>query len=149
MRSFLINGYEIKKLCCLFFSGEVIVYTCVAPFIGQYSISLSLIWQMAVISIIMTILQYVIYTFDFMCKVPRIIKVSIHYLLLVGIGYLFASLFKWFDLSNVKYVLVALAIFTVSFVATVGSIGLYTKLTGEEFNEKLKVYKELKSRNEV
>lgn len=149
MRSFLINSYEIKKLCCLFFSGEVILYACVAPFIGQTSISLSLVWQMVVISIIMAILQYVIYTFDFMGKVPRIIKVSIHYLLLVGIGYLFASLFKWFDLSNIKYVAIVLIIFTVSFLMIAGSIGLYSKLTGEEFNEKLKVYKELKSKSEV
>lgn len=149
MRSFLINSYEIKKLCCLFFSAEVIIYACIAPFIGLNALSLSLIWQMAAISIIMTILQYVIYTFEFMAKVSRGIKVSIHYLLLVGIGYLFASLFKWFDLSNIRYVAIALIIFTVSFVMTAGSIGLYSKLTGEEFNEKLKVYKELKSKSEV
>lgn len=149
MRSFLINSYEIKKLCCLFFSAEVIIYACVAPFIGENSISVSLVWQMAAISIIMTILQYAIYTSDFMVKVPKIIKVVIHYLLLIGIGYLFTKGFNWFDLSNSKYVIIALVIFTVSFVATTGSIGLYTKLTGEEFNEKLKVYKEYKSKSEV
>lgn len=145
MKSFLINSYEIKKLCCLFFSAEVIIYACIAPFIGETSISLSLIWQMVVISLIMTAFQYAIYTTNFMFKVPRIIKVVIHYLLLVGVGYLFARLFKWFDLSNSKYVFIALGIFTFCFFITTGSIGLYTKLTGEKFNEKLKVYKELKS----
>lgn len=149
MRSFLINNYEIKKLCCLFFSGEVLIYSCIAPFIGQNSISLSLIWQMAVISIIMTIFQYGIYTSKLMAKIPQVLKVIIHYFLLLGIGYFFASAFQWFDLFNIKYVFIAVGIFTLCFVSTTGSIVLYTKLTGEQFNEKLKVYKELKSRGGV
>lgn len=41
MRSFFINGYEIKKICCLFFAGEVIMYALIAPFMGIDSISFS------------------------------------------------------------------------------------------------------------
>lgn len=149
MKSLFINSYEIKKLCCLFFSAEVILYACIAPFIGQNSISLSLVWQMVVISIIMTIFQYAIYTSNFMLRVPRLIKVTIHYLLLIVVGYIFAMIFGWFDLSNIKYVIIALGIFTFCFIITTAIIGLYTKLSGEKFNKKLKLYKEMKSRKEV
>lgn len=148
MRTFFINLYEIKKLCCLFFAAEVILYACIAPFIGQDSISLSLIWQMAAISILLTAIQYALYTSNLMMNVNIMIKVIIHYLLLIGLGYLFARIFKWFDLSNFDYVGLAVAIFTGIFIITTMSIGLYTKLTGERFNEKLKVYKDLKMNKE-
>lgn len=148
MRTFFINSYEIKKLCCLFFAAEVILYACIAPFIGQDSISLSLIWQMAAISILLTAIQYALYTSNLMMNMNIMIKVIIHYLLLIGLGYLFARIFKWFDLSNFDYVGLAVAIFTGIFIITTMSIGLYTKLTGERFNEKLKVYKDLKMNKE-
>ena len=148
MRSFFINGYEIKKICCLFFAGEVIMYALIAPFMGIDSISFSLIWQMAAISILLTIIQYAIYTTKFMMKVNVLAKVIIHYFLLVALGYGFAKVFNWFDLSDIGTVVVAISIFTICFIITAGSIGIYTKLTGERFNEKLKAYKELKKRKE-
>ena len=148
MRTFFINSYEIKKLCCLFFAGEVIMYALIGSFMGIDSISFSLIWQMAAISILLTIIQYVIYTFNFMIKVNVWIKVSIHYLLLIGLGYGFAKVFNWFDLSNLDNIITAVSIFSICFIITAGSIGIYTKLTGERFNEKLKAYKELKNSNE-
>lgn len=148
MRSFFINSYEIKKLCCLFFAGEVIMYALIGPFIGINSISFSLIWQMAAISILLTIMQYAIYTSNFMMKINVLVKVIVHYILLITLGYGFAKVFNWFDLRNLNNVIIAVSIFTVCFIITACSIGLYTKLTGERFNEKLKVYKELKKSKE-
>ena len=149
MRTFFINSYEIKKLCCLFFAGEVIMYALIGSFMGINSISFSLIWQMAAISIILTMLQYVLYTFNFMSNVKIGIKVLIHYLLLIVLGYGFAKSFNWFDLNNRNNIFIYLTIFTVCFIITAGAIGIYTKLTGERFNEKLKVYKELKKSDEM
>ncbi|CUO22276.1 DUF3021 family protein [Clostridium disporicum] len=148
MRTFFINSYEIKKLCCLFFAGEVIMYALIGPFIGADSISFSLIWQMAAISILLTMLQYVLYTFNFMNKVKREVKVLIHYFILIGLGYGFAKVFNWFNLNDLNNIIIAVSIFTVCFIITAGSIYIYTKLTGERFNERLKVYKELKKSNE-
>lgn len=144
MRTFFINSYEIKKLCCLFFAGEVIMYALIGSFMGIDSLSFSLIWQMAAISILLTGLQYLIYTFNFMNNINTGIKVIIHYVLLIIIGYGFAKIFNWFDLNNLNNIIISLGIFTICFIITTGSIGIYTKLTGERFNEKLKVYKELK-----
>lgn len=149
MKAFFINTFEIKKICCLFFSGEVVVYAIIAYFLGLDSISLSLIWQMVLISLILTLLQYGLYTTNCMKKVKNWIKILIHYTLLLGFGAVFARLFNWFDLSDVKLLSIAVLIGTTCFVSISGSIYIYTKLTGEKFNEKLKIYKDLKRESEV
>ena len=149
MKAFFINTFEIKKICCLFFSGEVVVYAIIAYFLGLDSISLSLIWQMVLISLILTLLQYGLYTTNCMKKVKNWIKILVHYTLLLVFGILFAKLFNWFDLSDVKLLSIAILIGTTCFLSISGSIYIYTKLTGEKFNEKLKIYKDLKKESEV
>ncbi len=99
---------------------------------------------MIFISIILTLLQYVIYASNIFIKVKTWIKIIIHYLLLVFIGYILALIFNWFDLSSGNNFTIALSIFTVCFISFTGSIALYNKVSGERFNEKLKLYKSSK-----
>jgi len=105
----------------MFFTSQVVIYTLIAPFLGEKSIHLSLIWQ-----------------------IKTWIKIIIHYLLLVFIGYILAIIFNWFDLSRGNNITIALSIFTVCFISFTGSIALYNKVSGERFNEKLKLYKSSK-----
>lgn len=140
MKEFLKNALEIKVMACMFFTGQVIIYTLIAPFIGEKSIHLSLIWQMIFISILLTLFQYLLYSSNLFTKLKTWIKVIVHYILLVAIGYVLSRIFNWFDLSRDNFV-IALSVFTVCFVSFTGSIALYNKITGERFNEKLKLYK--------
>jgi len=144
MKEFFKNTLEIKIIACMFFTAQVVIYTLIAPFLGEESIRLCLIWQMIFISIILTLLQYVIYVSNIFMKVNVWIKIIIHYILLVFIGYILARIFNWFDLSIGNNFTIALGIFTVCFVSFTGSIALYNKLSGERFNEKLRLYKSSK-----
>lgn len=144
MKEFFKKTLEIKIVACMFFTSQVVIYTLIAPFLGEKSIHLSLVWQMIFISIILTLLQYVIYVSNIFMKVNVWIKIIIHYILLVFIGYILARIFNWFDLSIGNNFTIALGIFTVCFVSFTGSIALYNKLSGERFNEKLRLYKSSK-----
>lgn len=144
MKEFFKNTLEIKIIACMFFTSQVVIYTLIAPFLGEESIHLSLVWQMIFISIILTLLQYVIYVSNILKKVNIWIKIIIHYILLVFIGYILAKIFNWFDLSIGNNFTIALGIFTVCFVSFTGSIALYNKFSGERFNEKLRLYKSSK-----
>jgi len=128
----------------MFFTAQVVIYTLIAPFLGEESIHLSLIWQMIFISIILTLLQYVIYVSNIFMKVKTWIKIGIHYIVLVIIGYILAKSFNWFDLSSGNNFNVALSIFTICFISFTGSIALYNKVSGERFNEKLRLYRSSK-----
>lgn len=148
MREFFRKNLEIKMVGTMFFASEVIIYTLVAPFLGENSISLNLIWQMIIISIILTLLQYLFYataTFD---NMKTWIKVIIHYILLLILGYGCTKIFNWFDTSNIKNVILATSIFTVSFALFAGSIALYNKVAGDQFNEKLRIYKNSRGKGE-
>jgi hypothetical protein len=147
MKEFFKNTLEVKIITCMFFTSQVVIYTLIAPFLGEESIHLNLIWQMIFISIILTLLQYVIYVSNIFMKVKTWIKIAIHYILLVFIGYILAKSFNWFDLSSGNNFTIALSIFTICFISFTGSIALYNKVSGERFNEKLRLYRNSKFDN--
>lgn len=148
MKEFLKKNLEIKIVATLFFTAQVIVYTLIAPFIGQNSISLFLIWQMVFISIMLTILQYLIYATSICEKMNNGLKIGFHYIILLVFGYFWARGFNWFDVNNINNILISISIFTVCFTAFSGSIAVYNKLTGDKLNEKLRVYKNNKKSEE-
>jgi len=146
MRDLIKNTTEIKLITSIFFAGEVMMYAIMAPFLGIYSIPIGLIWQMVFIAVILTAVQYIIYASNLLSHVKNWVKILFHYALLVIIGYLCIKVFKWFDISNIKSILTALLVFTAWFLLFTGSIALYNKSTGEQFNEKLKLYKSSKEK---
>ncbi|MEG0307284.1 MAG: hypothetical protein RR636_05020 [Clostridium sp.] len=146
MRDLIKNSTEMKLIASVFFAGEIITYTLMAPFFGIDNISLGLIWQMLIISIILTGLQYLIYTSNFLFKIKTCTKIFIHYVILVIMGYLWAMYFNWFDVGSIKNIGISLVIFTAWFLAFTWSISIYNKATGEQFNEKLKIYKSSKEK---
>lgn len=148
MKEFWKKNLEFKVVTTMFFTSEVIIYTMIAPFLGENSISLNLIWQMVIISVVLTLLQYLFYATAPFDKIKTWIKVIIHYILLLLLGYGCANIFNWFDTSNIKNVIIATSIFTVTFLLFAGSIAMYNKLAGDQFNEKLRIYKNSKGKGE-
>lgn len=135
---------DFQCLTGLYFSAEVILYILLAPIWGLSSISFALIWQMLLISVIITIIHYVFYVWDLFESLYKLKKAISYYIILVILGAIFTKLFNWFDLTNIKSLGIALGIFTITFLITYWSFDMYYKVTGEEYNEKLKLYKETK-----
>lgn len=148
MKEFFRKNLEFKMVATMFFTSEVIIYTLIAPFIGENNISLELIWQMVFIAVILTFLQYLLYVTRVLQNIKTWIKVIIHYVLLLILGYGCAEIFNWFDTENIKNIIVSILIFTVSFVLFTGSIIMYNKLAGDQFNEKLRIYKNSRRKGE-
>lgn len=148
MKEFFRKNLEIKMVTTMFFTSEVIIYTLIAPFLGVNNISLELIWQMVFTAVILTFLQYLIYVTRVLQNIKTWIKVIIHYILLLILGYGCAKIFNWFDTQNIKNIIVSISIFTVSFALFTGSIIMYNKLAGDMFNEKLRIYKNSKVKGE-
>jgi hypothetical protein len=148
MKEFFRKNLEFKMVATMFFTSEVIIYTLVAPFLGEYNISLELIWQMVFIAVILTFLQYLLYVTRVLQNIKTWIKVIIHYILLLILGYGCAKIFNWFDTKNIKNIIVSISIFTVSFALFTSSIIMYNKLAGDQFNEKLRIYKNSRRKGE-
>lgn len=148
MREFLRKNLEFKVVTTMFFTSEIVIYTMVAPFIGEDSISLNIIWQMVLISVILTLLQYLFYATSIFDKIKTWKRVLIHYILLLVLGYGSSKIFNWFDTSDMDNIIIAASIFTVSFVLFAGAIAVYNKLAGDQFNEKLRIYKSSRGKGE-
>lgn len=148
MKKFFRKNLEIKMVATMFFASEVIIYAMIAPFLGENEISLKLIWQMVIVSLILTLLQYLFYATPTFDKIKTWVKVVIHYVLLLILGYGCAKILNWFDTSSIKNIMLAATIFTISFALFAGSIALYNKVAGDQFNEKLRIYKNSKGKGE-
>lgn len=141
LKNFLIKNLEFKIVGTMFFAAEVIIYALIAPFIGKNSLSTSLIWQMFIIAIILTFTQYSIYSSRTLEKISTWIKMLIHYITLLILGFICTIIFSWFDIKNIKNMIIAVLILTACFIIFSISIYLYYRFTGEEFNKRLKLYK--------
>lgn len=148
MKNFLIKNLEHKIVAAMFFTSEVIIYILIAPFIGKDSIPVILIWQMILLAILLTLLQYAIYWSKFLENVKTPMKIIMHYISILIFGGIFTVIFNWFDITNIKNLIIAVSVLTVTFVLFVTSVGLYYKFNGDEFNEKLNLYKSKKNKGE-
>lgn len=90
------------------------------------------------------IFQYLFYVWDLFGNLSRFKKSTICYFTLMIVGTGFVNIFNWFDLSNMKNIAIALISYTIIFVSMCWVYNLYYKVTGEEYNEKLKLYKSSK-----
>lgn len=149
MKELVKKTTYIKFYVGIFFSSEILLYACLAPLWELKSISLPLIWQMLLIAMIITIIQYIIYTSDIFRKWKTLSKVLFEFILMMVIGYILAIVFKWFDITNIKSNIIYQIIYNSSFWISAYSIYLYNKVTGDDLNRKLKIYKSNIKKNEV
>lgn len=135
-------GFE--SLTVLYFGSLILLYVLLGPIWGLNSISFVAVWEMLLFSIIIAIFQYVFCIWDFPGNLSKIKRVVMYYFTLLIIGTFLAKVFNMFDLSSVKNLIFTFGIYTVCFVSTYVGFGLYYRVTGEEYNAKLKLYKESK-----
>lgn len=139
-----IFSTDFKCLTGLYFGAEVLLYAMFAPIWGINSISFGLVWQMLLLSLIIAIFQYVFYVWDLFGNLSRFKKSTICYFTLMIVGTGFINIFNWFNLNNFKNIAIVLVAYTIIFVIMCWVYNLYYKVTGEEYNEKLKLYKSSK-----
>ncbi|MGL5353274.1 MAG: hypothetical protein ACRDA5_08095 [Clostridium sp.] len=133
-------GFE--SLTVLYFGSLILLYVLLGPIWGVNSISFVIVWEMLLFSIIIALFQYVFCIWDFPGNLYKIKRLVMYYFTLLIIGILFAKVFNCFDLSSTKNLIIAFSIYSISFISTNWGFGLYYKVTGEEYNAKLKLYKE-------
>ena len=136
---------NFKEFASLIFSFEILMYMIIGYFIGCDTISFLIIWEMILLSIILTIFQYIFYISDLFAKFPKGITVFLHYLASLVVVLLTSKIFAWYNLNTIKSLAIAILIFTLAFICMVFSIELYNKSTGEIYNEKLQIYKNSKA----
>ncbi|EOR27713.1 hypothetical protein A500_03296 [Clostridium sartagoforme AAU1] len=141
MKDFYNMGYELKSLTGLFFMMIILTYGVVSLFIGNKIMPLGLLWEFISLALIISIIQFILYSEKFLSKVSIKIKVVAHYLILLGILNIFINYFNWTELWGISNSIFFM-IYTGYFMLVTINFYAYKKLTGERFNDKLIKYKE-------
>jgi hypothetical protein len=141
MKDFYNMGYELKSLTGLFFMMIILTYGVVSFFIGNKIMPLGLLWEFILLALIISIIQFILYSEKFLSKVSIKIKVVAHYLILLGILNIFINYFNWTELWGISNSIFFM-IYTGYFMLVTINFYAYKKLTGERFNDKLIKYKE-------
>ncbi|GAA0761151.1 DUF3021 domain-containing protein [Clostridium sartagoforme] len=141
MKDFYNMGYELKSLTGLFFMMIILTYGVVSLFIGNKIMPLGLLWEFISLALIISIIQFILYSEKFLSKVSIKIKVVAHYLILLSILNIFINYFNWTELWGISNSIFFM-IYTGYFMLVTINFYAYKKLTGERFNDKLIKYKE-------
>lgn len=141
MKDFYNMGYELKSLTGLFFMMIILTYGVVSLFIGNKIMPLGLLWEFILLALIISIIQFILYSEKFLSKVSIKIKVVAHYLILLSVLNIFINYFNWTELWGISNSIFFM-IYTGYFMLVTINFYAYKKLTGERFNDKLIKYKE-------
>ncbi|MBO3443358.1 hypothetical protein JWF52_02330 [Clostridium sp. CCUG 7971] len=72
--------------------------------------------SLLLLAIVIVFLQYILYNYDKVLKIPVFIRTTIHYISLLGIFIASSKIFNWFDLSNMNNILTFSSIFTIIYI---------------------------------
>lgn len=137
---------QFKFAWGLIFTAATLLYSVISLALGETSIEISLLWKFVVMTLLLTLIHFLVYGEYILKSLSSQKKIIIHFTLCYIVLLIFSYLFNWIQAMNVK----SLGIFTISYsllyLSISSSLFLYYKITGEELNNKLKEYKERKRR---
>ncbi|MEG0752466.1 MAG: hypothetical protein RR461_01415 [Angelakisella sp.] len=143
MKRFIEWIGSAKAYASLVFTGEVLIYTAIKNMLlGETALPYSMIWQFLALAVIIPFLQMLCFgdmVFKNLRSSLRLLLFSLKLLCTLSI---FAGIFHWFPVHDPM----AWIVFVVGILAAESILGLslhlYFRITGQQYTEKLKLYKE-------
>ena len=137
---------QFKFAWGLIFTATTLLYSIVSLILGKTTIEISLIWKFVAMTVLLTLIHFLIYGEYIFKSLSSQKKVIIHFTLCYMVLFVFSYLFNWIQVMNIQ----SIGIFTISYsllyLSISSSLFFYYKLTGERLNNRLKEYKERKRR---
>jgi hypothetical protein len=138
---------QFKFVWGLIFTATILLYSVVSMFLGNSSMEFILIWQFVLITMLLTFIHYLTFGEFLFTRLSSKLRLAIHFLLCYITLFISAYLLEWINISKVN----SLAIFTLGYVflylAISFSLYVYYRITGEQLNNKLAIYKQKKNIN--
>lgn len=141
MKRFLFVLTGLKSMAALFFTACVMIYTVIDTLsYGGSALPYSVIIQMALISLIGSILQFCAFSDILFKKLRYSLRLSVFAFALFALMSAFAIVFAWFPASPINWLLFfIISMIVVSVSTTVYEI--YFRITGKKLNASLDAYK--------
>lgn len=142
MKKFALWIVRFKSLGGLFFTGVVMVQTMARMLMGQFTLSVWLVWQALLIAAVCSALTLLFTSDAVIKKAPVSARIG---LIAALYGFLIAcaGLFGWFPLAALNLMWFTLAyLFVLGVMAAVFRV--YHRMVGQRFEESLTAYRDKK-----
>lgn len=137
---------QFKFAWGLIFTATTLLYSIVSLILGETTIEISLIWKFVAMTLLLTLIHFLVYGEYIFKSLSSQKKVIIHFILCYIVLLVFSYLFNWIQVINIQ----SFGIFTISYsllyLSISSSLFFYYKITGEKLNNRLKEFKERKRR---
>lgn len=137
---------QFKFAWGLIFTATTLLYSIVSLILGETTIEISLIWKFVAMTVLLTLIHFLVYGEYIFKSQSSLKKVIVHFILCYIVLFVFSHIFNWIQVMNIQ----SIGIFTISYsllyLSISASLFFYYKLTGERLNNRLKEYKERKRR---
>jgi hypothetical protein len=138
---------QFKIVWSLFFTGGIILYTLINTFLNESSMKFIVVWQLALITMVLTAIHYIIFGEFMLVSLSNKYKIAIHFILCYLTIFISSVIIQWVDMSK----LYSIGTFTLGYIlfylSLCWSMHIYYKATGEQLNKKLALYKQNKNIN--
>lgn len=147
MKKYMELIVQFKFVWSLFFTASIIIYTVVSMLLGNSSMEFLVIWQLILITMILTLIHYIVFG-EFMLKsLSNNNRILFHFFLCYITMLLSANLLKWIVISNTYSMGIFTLVYILLYLSICWSLHIYYKATGEQLNNKLALYKQKKNIN--
>lgn len=136
---------QFKFVWGLFFAATVIIYTIINMLLGNTSMELIVIWQLFLLSIVLALIQYLVFGEFVLTDFSLKKKIFIHFPLCYFIILMFMYIFNWISFYNLSLLAKYTGAYLFIYLTLINSLYMYYKVTGEELNSRLAIYKQNKN----
>ncbi len=138
---------QFKFVWGLIFTAAILLYTIVNMILGNSSMEFIIIWQFVLITILLTFIYYLTFGEFIFTKFSSKSKLVLNFLLCYITLFISAYMLKWISISKPHTLLVFTLAYIFLYLSISFSLYVYYKITGEQLNNKLKIYKQRKNIN--
>lgn len=138
---------QFKFVWGLIFTATILLYSFISMFQGKKSMEFVLIWQFVAITMILTLIHYLIFGEFIFKSVSTKHKIVFHFGLCYLLMILSSTILNWIDITSLKGIGGFTIFYILLYLSICFSLYMYYKITGEQLNNKLAKYKEQKKSN--
>jgi hypothetical protein len=135
---------QFKFVWGLIFTAAIILYTTINMILGKTTMEYIVVWQLAAVTIFLTFIYYLIFGEYILRNVSTKLKVFTHFSLSYTILLISGLSSNLIDISKLNHYVIFTIGYVILYLSIIFSLYAYYRLTGEELNKRLAVYKQKK-----
>lgn len=135
---------QFKFVWGLIFTAAIMLYTTINMILGESAMEYIVVWQFAAVTIFLTFIYYLIFGEYILRNASTMIKVFTHFSLSYTTLLISGLTTNLIDISKLNHYVIFTVGYVILYLSIIFSLYVYYRLTGEELNKRLAVYKQKK-----